>query len=524
VGWPMSKKVIELIRVSTEAQAAQDRAGIPAQRAANQRTSAQYGLEIVRTIEFADVSGAAVLRSPEIEELVRLMESPEIHGVVAKEFSRLMRPENFADYALLQVFVDTSSILYLPDGPIDFRSKSGRFLGTIRAAMAGLERTEILERVWGAKEEKRRAGKHAQSYITLPYATGYDAKSQRWFFKPEVEKVCEAFRLLLAGESSYKGIGREVGIDPFNLRIIMRNPIYTGWRVYTERRDPSGIIKTKTGGRQSDRPKVKRSPEDIIRVKVLDPVVTEEDFQKAQQIMDLKKQNHWRVRPDFQRRFTYSGFLRCGTCRNLVYTHAHKPRDWYVCKSRTWPERKLRQEKGLAMCDNPYMRRERLEESIDRLFAERLTDRTFIDRLVLEYGRSSDSTERLGQLARVQHQLTELSQKRQRVLEAYFENLIDRAERDRRLTTIERDLRFYGGLSSKAVSPSLKLSAEDLAHVLGPLYEWKFLTRADKRHILQAVVPEIHVRDHKVVGLSLISDLHDNEMTHTGRGSSPPRA
>src|SRR4029077_19910055 len=174
----MTKKVIELIRVSTEAQAAQDRAGIPAQRAGNQRTSTQYGLEIVRTIEFADVSGAAVIRSPEIEELVRLMESPEIHGVVAKEFSRLMRPENFADYALLQVFVDTASILYLPDGPIDFRSKSGRFLGTIRAAMAGLERTEILERVWSAKEVKRRAGKHAQSYITLPFAIGYDAPAQ----------------------------------------------------------------------------------------------------------------------------------------------------------------------------------------------------------------------------------------------------------------------------------------------------------------------------------------------------------
>ena len=285
----MSKKVIELIRVSTEAQAAQDRGGIPAQRAANRRTSAVYGLEIVRTIEFCDVSGAAVLRSPEIEELVRLMESPEIHGVVAKEFSRLMRPENFADYALLQVFADTACILYLPDGPIDFRSKSGRFLGTIRAAMAGLERTEILERVWSAKEEKRRAGKHAQSYITLPYGIGYDARAQRCFHKTEVEKVREAFRLLIAGEMSYKEIGRKVGIDAFNLRIIMRNPIYTGWRVYTERRDPSGVIKTRTGGRQADRPKVKRSPEDIIRVKVLDPVVTEEDFQKVQQIMDSKK-------------------------------------------------------------------------------------------------------------------------------------------------------------------------------------------------------------------------------------------
>ena len=45
------KKVIELIRVSTEAQAATDRASIPAQRAVNRRTCVQYGLEIVRSIE-----------------------------------------------------------------------------------------------------------------------------------------------------------------------------------------------------------------------------------------------------------------------------------------------------------------------------------------------------------------------------------------------------------------------------------------------------------------------------------------
>jgi len=58
------KRVIELIRVSTEEQAAEDRAGIPAQRDANRRTARTYGLTIVRSIEIVDVSGAAVLSSP----------------------------------------------------------------------------------------------------------------------------------------------------------------------------------------------------------------------------------------------------------------------------------------------------------------------------------------------------------------------------------------------------------------------------------------------------------------------------
>src|SRR5215510_11173481 len=135
----MSRNVIELIRVSTEGQAADDRAGIPAQREVNRRTAAQFGLTIVKSIEMSDVSGAAVLSAPEMQELLTLIESPDIHGVVAKEFSRLMRPEKFTDYALLQHFIDTNTILYLPDGPIDLASKLGRFFGTIRAAIAGLE-------------------------------------------------------------------------------------------------------------------------------------------------------------------------------------------------------------------------------------------------------------------------------------------------------------------------------------------------------------------------------------------------
>src|SRR6202163_1015764 len=177
----MMKNALELIRVSTEQQAGDDRSGIPAQREANRRTARTYGLNIVRTIEIVDVSGASVLSSPEMQELLRLMESSEIHGVVTKEFSRLMRPEKFTDYALLQQFTDTQTILYLPDGPIDLASKSGRLLGTIRAAIAGMERREIIDRMQDAKESMRRAGKQPGGESSLPFGVGY-TKEKGWFF------------------------------------------------------------------------------------------------------------------------------------------------------------------------------------------------------------------------------------------------------------------------------------------------------------------------------------------------------
>jgi DNA invertase Pin-like site-specific DNA recombinase len=224
VAYMTTRKVVELVRVSTQGQAGEDRASIPAQRAINERTARAYGLEIVDLIELVNVSGASVLRTPEMQRLLKIIENPTIEGVVVREFSRVMRPDNFADYVLLQTFQDTGTVLYLPDGPIDFSSKTGRLMGSIRAAIAGLERTEILERVWGAKEEKRRNGKHPHGAITLPFGVGYDRVTERWFYKPEVEKVCEAVRLFLSGQTSYKEVGSKIGIDAFNLRVVILPP------------------------------------------------------------------------------------------------------------------------------------------------------------------------------------------------------------------------------------------------------------------------------------------------------------
>ena len=524
--FPMTKKVIELIRVSTQGQAADVHASIPAQHTINQRTARTYGLEIVDCIELVNVSGAAVLRTPEMQRLLKIIKDPSIHGVLVREFSRVMRPDKFADYILLQAFEDTDTILYLPDGPIDFSSKSGRLLGSIRAAIAGLERSEILERVWSAKEEKRRAGKHPQSQITLPFGVGYDRQSETWFFKPEAEKVCEAARLILAGETSYKDVGRIVGIDAFNLRVILRNPIYTGWRIYTHRRDPSSAaIRTRNDGRQADRPKIDRNPEDVIRVKVLEPIISENEFARLQRILDLKKQNHWRARPDHERRFMFSGFLRCGICGNLVYTHGRDGREgWYVCKSRTAEARKQRQAKGLEACPNPYMRRERLEECINSLISERLTDRVFLKRLATSYEDRASSSGTRPDLSRLEEELRTVTEKKQRVLEAYFENLIDRAERDRRLQALEADAELYQVFLSRTTNSMPTPTVKRLSEIFSVFCEWEFLNRTDKRKLLRSMMLELHVENYRIVGVSMPGSSTGDEINHRDTGSSPPRA
>ena len=507
------KNVLELIRVSTEAQAAQDRASIPAQRTVNRRTCAQYGLEIVKSFEISDVSGASVLLAPAMQQLLAMMQSPEIHGVVAREFSRVMRPDNFADYALLQAFVDSKTVLYLPEGPLDLNSKTGRLLGTIRAAIAGMERTEILERVWTAKEEKRRRGELAQGKIVLPWGVGYE-QGRGFFYKSEAEKIREIFRQFLSGNQSYSQLAKLLGVTPRGMHVIMRNPIWTGWRVIDQKRDNSASGRyAGINGRQADRRKIARAADEIIRVKVIDqPLVSEADFLTVQQIMDLKEKKHWRSRSDYEHRFTYNGFLTCSECGEIIHT-ALARRDYYACKGRRTDH----------SCNTGYMGREKLEAILDGLFSQCLTTPAFLERCICELTRRPENDDSVARVQRLTTEIANSRQKRGRVIDSFLDGVLSREERDQRLAAIDRDIQIAQGMLMQE-RPSASLGLGVLTEVLAPLAEWVFWDREQKRSLLAALVPDIRVADYKVESLGLNPTIFSNEDSRRDTGSWPPPA
>lgn len=507
------KKVIELIRVSTLGQADDDRAGVSSQQAVNRKTCEQQGLAIGHTISIADVSGASVLLTSEIQELIGLLQSSSFKGVVAREFSRLIRPESFADFALLQVFVDTNSVLYLPDGPVDFSNKTGRFMGTIRAAIAGMERTEILERVWSAKEEKRRRGELAQSAIVLPFGVGYET-GRGFFYKPEAELVRKAAKQFLAGIQNYVEISKMLGVTPRGAHIILRNPIWTGFRVINQKRDSSPAGKyAGINGRQADRRKVDRAIEDVIRIKVIEkPLLTEDEFDTLQRLMDLKQEKHWHSQTDYNRRFTYNGFLTCVICGEPIQT-ASQRRDYYVCRRR----------RTCRNCKSNYMGRQRLEQKLDDLFANHLCSRPFVENCVNELLQRSAENDSAAEVRRLNSEINSLRRKRERVVDSYVEGVIDKPELTKRLGPINEGLRVANtALSFKEKGPDL--DTDKLIAVFAPLAEWGCWTRDQKRQILSSLVPDIRVVDYKVESLGLNPKLFSNEVTHTDRDSSPPPA
>jgi hypothetical protein len=471
------KRCLELIRVSTVGQADDRHASIPSQRTINQRTAQQYGLTIVKSTEMAGVSGTAVLLAPEMQEMIRLMADPEIHGVVAREFSRLMRPENYADYALLQVFVDTETVLYLPDGPINFASNDGRLIGTLKASIAGNVRREMLKAAWESREEKRKRGELAQSKICLPLGVDYD-KTKGWSYTSDAQRVKEAFRLVLTGETSYFSLGQKVAIAPRTLAYILKNPIYTGYRVIDKKRDmsPAGKYLSKNG-RQVDRRKMLRSPDEVIRVQVLEPLVSQSDFDLVQRILGMKQSFHWRTSPNYEQRYTYNGYLSC-TCQARVYSK-HGRHDYYRCKDR---------------CGTGLMRRDRLDPFLDKVFAKKLTSTAFLKRIAGARVKPSTDIEPL------KRQIEALTAKRGRVLDTYYEGVITESERNAKIAEIERERQVFSDMLFRQ-EPTRQIDADTLARQFKVFQQFDLLSRDQKRKLLNTITPEIVVADYRLDGL-----------------------
>ena len=510
----MRTKVVGLFRVSTALQAGQDRASLATQRAAAERICEQYQLDMIHTIEYSDVSGASVLLAPEIQRLTMLMMSGQIHGVIAREFSRLMRPESFADFALLQVFADTRTVLYLPEGPIDFSHKMGRFFGTVRAAMAGLERVEILERVWAAKEIKRKRGELAQGDVVLPYGVGYD-QEKGFYYTPEAFRVREVALQFLAGNQNYNALAKSLGVTPRGMHLILRNPIWTGYRVIDKRRDPSASGKyVRNDGRQADRRKIARPENEVIRVKVIaEPLLTETQFQALQDAMDLKQRKHWRSDSDYVHRFTYNNFLTCSECGDDIQT-ALARRDYYVCKGR----------RSEHKCHAPYMGRERLERFLDQMLTQQLQSRSFLEACVKEVVQRADRPEMRSDPQKLSEELGKLRSQRGRVVDLYVDGKIQQAEASKRLDTIDASIGATETALKRAVPEPLVMDVDRLVEIFAPLGEWETWNRDQKRQVLTSLAPEIRVANYSVESLCLDLALFSNNDTRTGRDSSPPPA
>jgi DNA invertase Pin-like site-specific DNA recombinase len=345
--------VIGVIRVSTDKQAEEDRAGIPRQREEIVKICERDGLHLLRIIQIEGVSGTKMLHwSLAGAEIRRLIATSEVRGIVMAEQSRLLRPRKFKDLEILDELKDNNVKVHLSDSIIDMQKPSDWMVTAIKALFAGYELDVMHEHMHGARESKIRDGQWMTGDQTLPFGLRVNRENKRFILAVDDEKikhVIRLFDLFVSGETSFSKLHAaipEISYDA--VRIILTNPIYTGWHVRKKRVWPNGtgdVMRTDGSGKlryQKRRALTGDDEEEPIRM-LDNPPISQEIFQRAQKLFMAKVEMHWKRKEYGDDPFLYRGLLRCGApgCGRNITTVRMKDkrrdggkvyqRNYYMC-------------------------------------------------------------------------------------------------------------------------------------------------------------------------------------------------
>src|SRR5215472_4358449 len=137
------------------------------------------------------------------------------------------------------------------------------------------------------------------------------------------------------------------------------------------------------------------------------------------------------------------------------------------------------------------MRRDRLDPRLDLVFAKKLTSASFLLRCLSTARKERKTIDR----ERAAAQLENLMARRQRILDSYFEGVINPTERDVRLAEIERDRKIASDLLARQPAT---FDVEKLAQVFRSFVAFDELKRDQKRRLLNTITPEIVVKDYVI--------------------------
>lgn len=463
------KKVIALLRVSSAGQAAEGKQGLPVQQDDCRALAEVYGLTIVETVVLDGVSGTAVRQDPNFAGLLRRLREPEIHGVVIGAFDRLFRRGRFEDYAILDSFADSKTILYTPQGTYDLREDSDALLSVINTELSAAERRNIVRRTSAGRERRRRekGWKAEGGQVGVPRGVEFDHEAKKWrYVYPEADRVKRAFEIFLSGETNLAEIARRVGLKGSDsIFRILSQPLYKG--VYRVDRKWLG------GGRW-----VPRDPEDCYEHEVLTPpLIDPADWERVQRRRAELRDARPKAPAIQNRPLTYQGFLDCAVCGRPVGSSFDKREKTWVYRCHYWKAA----EGGRSTCPTGQMKREKVEDEVGAVLERSLGDPEVLLHLIEEGLQSTavDSPD----AKQTERQIAELWNQRRRVVDAYQTGAIEIGELSKRVAAIDSEIEALRSIQERPREAS-QIDSEAIEALADAFVGWNELGRRAQRELL----------------------------------------
>lgn len=206
-------QAIGYIRVSTEEQA-REGVSLDAQEASLRAYCALKGVNLVEVIIDAGVTASKPLATREGgSRLLGMVKRGEVQAVVTYKLDRLFR--NAGDCLQVTAAWDKAGVsLHLVDmggQSIDTSSAMGRFLLTMLAGIAEMERNLISERTRFAMHHKTENREYTGGNV--PYGWTLDKDGIHIVINPAEQNIIQAARVLRANGLSLDKVGRQLAAE-----------------------------------------------------------------------------------------------------------------------------------------------------------------------------------------------------------------------------------------------------------------------------------------------------------------------
>jgi DNA invertase Pin-like site-specific DNA recombinase len=469
------KRVIGLLRVSG------DRQDVERQRRDLARLKETHNLTFIRILELEDVSGRTVLENADVQQALRDLKRPDVHGFAVAALDRLFRPDEFGDFAILDYFRRSTKLIFsAKENVIDPSTDMGFQTCLMSGAMAGLEWRMLRQRTRDGKEVLRQRGGNPNGSLVLPRGVAAeplkDAKGRtigaKWSYEePDAGRIKKAYDLLFQ-RLSWRDIAAQIGGGwTYNgIRLALRNPLWKGTRVYTKGR------------------------EEPLEIQVIDkPLISPARWQQAQELI-LQKHSRWlkTKRPPSN---LLSGLLECG-CGAPVYVRMSGSGTYYYCSAKC----------GAKSAQQPAADRV-VEEFVSNLDAKFWT-KAFAQMRTAQPARD-DAREKLDR------QREKLESERQRLLRLCLKGTIAEEDFGRESKRIAAEVRDLDLLAPAPVADAID-PKKTAAHVARTFARFGRQPFEEKRAALRTVFKDLVLDNGNVAGFTVNSAFLD-------RANSSPR-
>ncbi|EMF0501461.1 recombinase family protein [Enterococcus hirae] len=304
-----TKRVALYIRVSTQEQALEGHS-IQAQEQNGRQFAERMGYEVVEVYADEGISGKSTKNRFAYQRMMNDARSHRFDLLVIWKLTRLGR--NMLDVLqtveeLLRYDVGLLSI----SEQFDVTTSTGKLMLQLLGSFGEFERNQIAENVQMSmqslvKDKKRYAGGRR-----LGYVSGIDTNGQKQLvIEPEEAKIVRLIYAKYLGGAGYRAIANFLNRQGYQtvkknafsttaVKDILRNKIYAGYLEYAR------YINWETKRRKG------KNPKPILVKGTHEPIISEEDYQKVQERLDLEgKQPKWNHTGEN----VLTGLLRCPEC------------------------------------------------------------------------------------------------------------------------------------------------------------------------------------------------------------------